>query len=141
MSASNRTNSGVAFKLYPVERAVFVMFLLAVILFNYFGIPLRKPGTLYFKQVVQSFPVYPLALFVAFIVLVVAEGIRSRQRGVKADEALVWRTFRSEYLNWRLVLRDLRLLNAVMLMFVAFAQLKHLIPYLNKNLWDYQVSA
>lgn len=122
--------------LYPAERVVLYMWLLSLALFSILGVSLRQPLRFYSEQVFTALIGYPFALFVCAIVVFAANGVRSRMRGERPDEAAAWRTFREAYFNLHSIVRDLRLMNAVMLMFVAFAQLKHVIFLINPVIWD-----
>ena len=110
-------------------------------LYALLGIPLRAPLTRYLEQIPAVIEVYPLALFIALVALFAARGYRSRRTSIAITERQILQEYVALYLRPRMILRDLRLLNAVMIMFVAFAQLKHLIPFINGRLYDSYIYA
>lgn len=122
--------------LYPAEWVVLLSILATVALYNLLGVLPRDPVGLYWAQLrVLPFG-YPFGLFIAFIYILLQEGYRAKQAGRKSAEVEAWHRFRALYLNFGDFIRDLRLFNLVMLNFVVFGHLKHLIPVINDRSWD-----
>lgn len=115
------------------------MLLFSAVLFQVFGLPFRQPLNLYIGQIKIAGYWYLFSLFVCFLVLMCKSGLEKKRTGQKLSEGELWQDFRQSYLTWNSFFRVLRLMNAVMLMFVAFAQLKHLIPHVNHALYDAQL--
>jgi len=125
--------------IYRAEKIVVIAILFTTALFLWFDISFRDPVTLYLNQIKFSFALYPFALFIAYIIAVVRSGIAARKAGHKVQESQIFARFRSEYLNWSRLIRDFRLINVILLVFVVFANLKHLVPLINSNIYDQQL--
>jgi membrane-associated phospholipid phosphatase len=125
--------------LYPSEVLVVFASALTALLYLALGVPFRDPLGFYFQQL-KIIPIaYPFGLFVALICLLGIDGYRKKQAGEISSEREVWISFRKQYIGVGSVLRDLRLLNVVMITFVLFGHLKNLIPVVNSTLWDQQL--
>ncbi len=135
---------GLAKIIMPVEWALLLGGLLTVALYAHFGLEMpgqpgasgeRGPFLFYLKQIYTSLYLYALLfnLYVAGKVFTVC-----RKHGWSLG-AVPWRTF------WPLVLKrfdpvevlqDARFFHAVLLMFIEFQLLKHLIPHVHPAVYD-----
>lgn len=127
--------------IYPLEKIVASMLLVSAVCFFIFRLPFEQHYNLYWGQLKIAGYWYLFSLFVCFLVLMCHSGLKKKRAGQKLSEGELWQDFKGSYINWQSFFRILRLMNAVMLMFVAFAQLKHLIPHINSAVYDAQLLA
>jgi hypothetical protein len=125
--------------LYPSELLVLFASLLTAALYLAFGLDFKDPVGFYLAQLRIVPLAYPFGLFIAFICLLGIDGYQKKKAGEKPSEREVWELFRKLYLKLSVILRDLRLLNVVMITFVLFGHLKNLIPVINPVLWDQEL--
>ena len=123
-------------RLLAAEKALFAMIALSAALFICLGISPVFAWQVYYPQIPVSVVAYLIGLFIAYLVLMCVHSLEARQRGAKLSERELLRIFNQHYLTSRSLLLDLRLVNAVMLMFALFAYQKHLIPLVNGRLFD-----
>lgn len=123
-------------KLYPLEQLVLFFLLLTVLAYSLLGLELRNPRFLYLQRIQSGALLYLCGLGLCIFLtrlLAISEG---RRVGKLEGHGASWQRFRKYFLNRSLLLRDLRLLNAIALMFTVFVNMKHLTPYLNAHLYD-----
>ena len=116
--------------LFPIERLVLAFLIFTFIIYEIFGIPLRYPWGLYSERFEACVQMYTCGLLVSFFI------VRLRQiKGLKEklSWAVTWKEFKESFLSFSRIFYDARLLNAMILTFVAFVNIKHLIPF--SNLW------
>ncbi len=116
--------------LYPTEWLVGASLVTMVLLYRWCGERYFNLGSLYSERLLSLLPCYGAALLLTLLV----RRLRALPHG--EDRHRTWRAFRSEYLTPAALLRDLRLLQGVTLLFVVFLSLKHLIPRINPALYD-----
>ncbi len=122
--------------LFPCERAVLLFLVLALALYAHFAIPLRDPGHLYRNKVAGGLMWYGTGLFICLFLQRLRDIQQWRKDGVKVSRKESWRRYRSQFLPFRRIIIDLRLVHAIALSFVVFIQLKHLTPQVNPRLYD-----
>lgn len=115
-----------------MEYLLAVTFFVVLSLYRFLDIPLRQPWELYFTRVLGAFGWYFLALFLTPFFLRLKDLGASRSRSRQET----WREFRNDYFTLPRLLRDLRLVHALGLVFVLFIELKHLIPFLAWRYFD-----
>jgi membrane-associated phospholipid phosphatase len=119
-------------KLYAVETIVACFSLLGLLLYFHYDIQLRSPLTLYKARIYHSICFYGAGLLV--MPLLVRLGDLSQDFTHSRQQS--WVRYRKSFLNLSSILHDIRLLNAIAIMFVAYINLKHLIPVVNGQFWD-----
>lgn len=120
----------------PTERLVLFFSLLTTLLYLCSDVSARDAINFYLSQVWTVLYIYPLALLVSFVFVFSREGYRSKKAGKPSSEQEAWLVYRRSYLNLSSVAYDLRLINAVMVMFVLFLHLKNLIIHINPRIYD-----
>jgi len=122
--------------LFPAELVVLSFAGLALILYSHFGIALRDPAALYFQRVRGLLAYYSSGLILALLFIRLAHIRAGRKIKQIPPKRVTWLSFHEKYLSWSMFLRDLRLLNALTIMFVVYVNLKHLIPLVNPTVYD-----
>lgn len=130
------------------EWVVLLFGVFALSLFLFFDIPLRNPWELYFSKLKFGAIWYAIGLVVSLFVLRLRHirAADNARRKVAADSKtasksrarweITWQSFRLMYLRPQVLVRDLRLVHLLSLLFVVFINLKHLIPFINGAIYD-----
>lgn len=118
------------FSLLFVEALLLASLVLTLVLYKFFGLPLRTPYELYFGKLGQNLALYSLGLLLA------AFYIRFSRISLGEDLRDSIKLFAEGYLKASLIFFDLRLVHAISLLFFIFIQLKHLTPLVSNNLYD-----
>lgn len=126
--------------LYPVEWVVLFFWLVCFALYAHIAIPLRAPLLLYSHRIIQSLAFYLVGLWISFffVRLAMIRGIKRGERKISFQETC--ERYSQAYLKRSQLVRDVRFLSAISLMFVGFINLKHLIPHINSTLYDPQLA-
>lgn len=131
-------------KLMPVEWALIIFAILAGILYQRFDLPLPGqpgsesslgPGLFYLKQLLTSLDLYAIVWILQIMVYTVLALKQSAWKLRSVDWPGIGTKF-SHRLDLREIFQDLRLFHAILVMFVLFALLKHLIPHVNPIIYD-----
>ena len=134
---------GLLVKLYPVEKLVISFGVLAATLYWYFGLFPRSPVLLYKNRLTGALFGYLFCLLVCLLLQRLKDIGRQRREGVLKISS--WResfaSYCKSYLKFAWILSDLRLLNAILVMFVVFVQLKHLIPFIRSYNFDTELAS
>lgn len=122
--------------LYPVEQIVVLFIGITLFLYWYIDIPLRVPGLLYSRKVAGAFSSY----FLGLLLIPLLVRLNDIRRAMRENVRISWRETLEKvctrYLSWSKLCRDLRIMHMLGLMFVVYIQLKHLIPFINAQVWD-----
>lgn len=119
-----------------VEGVLLCFIALALLLYAALDLSLHDPLDFYFLQL-RLLPLgYGVALLICLVCVFAADGYRNAYKASKIPESESLMRFVQLYLKPLRVQRDLRLLHAVIIAFVVFAHLKHLIPFLNSEVYD-----
>ena len=122
--------------LYPAERVVIYFTIFTFLLLKIFGLPITFAVGTYYGQVIASFQGYTLGLIICCIWYIIITGYYRKKKGLPPSNTAGLIKFRQLYLTRASIIQDIRFINCVMLMFVNFNYLKHLIPHINPNLYD-----
>jgi membrane-associated phospholipid phosphatase len=128
----------------PVEWLLIFFGLLTWGLYGYFGLEMPgQPGKgarggpllFYLKQFLTCLDLYAVVLVVFVCMRAVNFARHSEQRILSAPWRVFWAQISNRFLINHLF-QDVRFFHAILLMFVEFALLKNLIPYVNGALFD-----
>ena len=126
---------GVLRGFYPAERLIMLFALLALALYRYSGMPLRTPFRLYTDRLWEGLTLYGVGLVLTLLGIRLVE-IKAAHKSGRRTLRDTWFRYRQEFLSFPTLFHDVRLVNAIALVFVVFIHLKHLIPQLNPRLYD-----
>ena len=117
--------------MFPVEKLILLWAAGTALLYKTLSVPMRSPAGLYSERIFQSIALYFVGLVVSLLLMRLA-AIRSSNESWR--ETLL--RFRRDYLSFKLLSRDLRLMNAISLTFVLFIELKNAVPLVTGEIWD-----
>ncbi|MCB0358272.1 MAG: phosphatase PAP2 family protein [Bdellovibrionales bacterium] len=123
-------------RLFAAEVLVLGFGILALITYAALGVPLRNPLSLWWVRIRHAAVLYSAGMLLALFFVRLADIHANRQGPRRVSRADSLARYRFQYLNRAAIVEDLRLLNAVAVMFTVFLHLKHLIPFLRKTMLD-----
>ena len=118
------------------EVVIIVLVFFTVSIYFVLGLELRDPWSLYLQRIGSVIYMYFFMLPLVFFLLRLKDIERWRALQEKICWKTTWVRFRKDFFNLRNILFDLRLLNAIAVLFVLIINLRHIVPYVNKTAYD-----
>lgn len=122
--------------LYLVEWLTFGGGVICFVLYQWFSLSDRGFFPFYLNTIKTAAYLYPLGLLLCHLLLTIKLGLKWRRSGSVGAPPKIWDEFRYRFLRLKVLLRDLRYLHALSLCLIVSIHLKHLIPFINKQILD-----
>ncbi len=125
--------------LLPCEWVILASVALTLSLYAFFGISLRYPTAIYLRNIKGTLLGYVMGILLMALITRLVDIRESRRIRAYIPWSHTWSEFNNRYLVSRSIVYDLRVLNALTILFVVFVNLKHLIPFINSSNYDLQI--
>ena len=123
-------------RLYPVEAITGFAVVATIVLYQLLELPLRAPWHLYTRKVGSGGLMYAIGLLVALLLCRLQDIRKTHIDGVPRTREFTLTRCRETYFQVPNLIRDLRLVHAIGVMFAVFVNLKNLIPHMNSLVYD-----
>lgn len=123
-------------KLIPIEIAIISVIVCCYVIYAFLGIKLRDPWLLYWQRIPSILYMYFFMLVVVFFLQRLKDIKSWRRTKKKIIWQATWDNFKKDYLTINNIAIDIRILNAVAILFVMIINLRHIVPYVNQGLYD-----